>query len=287
MNRFFVYEKTSPTELLKIARTVLTGQPQSEIEKRIAHYITTRKHSDIAGSTVAKEVGAIIAFFRFYRIVIETPKGLSLKPSYEKHRTLEKTEVKGMLSAVSEPYKKAVIQTLAQTGQRLRVLTALSWKAESKRPLAVIKKIDGWGWVTIEAGMRNWFNESFNRSNVHYTFFIHPESMELLDEIREEGENRVFVIHPRHMQEIVVNAAKTAEIQKSVSRRLNGTEWNEVHPDVFRPYWKARMRIAGVEDSDLLRYLTGEKATLAPSQVRLDNLLEVYKKAQASLSLKS
>lgn len=282
LNRFCEYEKTTPVKLLNLAGTVLQGQPQSEIEKMIDRYIMTRKHSRIAGSTIAKEVGAIIAFFRANRMVIETPKGLSLEPRYEKHRPLEKTEVKHMIDVASEPYKQAVILTLAQTGQRLRVLTALSW-TKSKSQLAVIQESDGWGFVTIRPDMRNWYNETFNRANAHYTFLIHPESMKLLRQIRIGQEDRVFVIHPRHMQEIIEDVALKADIQEPIPRRLNGRKWHEVHADVFRSYWKGRMHKAGLEN-DLLDYLMGQKVTLEPSR---DYLLEQYKKAKASLSLLS
>ena len=285
MNRFFECNKTTAAELLRLGGTVLQGQPQTEIQEKLDHYVKVRKDLGIAGSTITKEVGAIIAFFRTNRLIIEAPKRLSLEPRYEQHRLLEKTDVKHMLDVVaSEPQKQAVILTLAQTGQSLRVLTALSW-TKSKR-LALLQVSDRWGFVTIRPDMRNWLNESFNRANVNYTFLVHPESLEILRKIQVRHENRVFTIRPRHMQRIVEEAALKADIQEPIPRRLKGAKWHNVHAAVFQRYWEGRMRLAGI-DSDLLKYLMGRKVTLAPSQVLRDHLLEVYEKARASLSLSS
>lgn len=291
LDRFLEYEKTTVSELFKIAGTVYQGpnQHQTEINESIARYAKTRKEHDRAGSTVAKEVGVIVGFFRANWFHVEPPPGLSLKPRYEKHKRLEKVDVEHMLSKVSsKPYEQAVILTLAQTGQPLRILSALSWgESKHKQTLPVINESHGWGFVEIDSDMRNWLNQPINRTNAKYSFFIHPECMGKLHKIHDlnPNEDRVFIIHPRHMQEIVQRAATAARIQKATTRQLNGAKWYDVHADIFRPYWKRRMKAAGVDDGDLLRYLTGQKVTIDSEEVQKDALLEKYKKAEKSLSL--
>ena len=182
LNRFCKSENTSVTKLLKIAGKSPPGRPQFKIEGIVNHYLEEREASGIIGSTVAKEFGAISGFFRANNVLIKPSKRLSLQPRLEIHRLLTKKEVKAMMAQFeSEPRKKAVILTLAQTGQRIRVLTALGW-TDSKRPLAVIKEYEGsgWGYVTIHPGMRNWLGETFNKLDTDYTFFIHPETMRVL-----------------------------------------------------------------------------------------------------------
>ena len=289
LDHFCRSEGISREKLLELAGKVPPGKPQSKIEEIVGDYLDKREASGLMGSTVAKEFGAISGFLRANNVLIQAPKRLSLKPRLEIHRLLEKEEVRAMMAQFeSEPRKKAVILTLAQTGQRIRVLTALAWP-ETKRELAVIKEFkgSGWGYVTINPGMRNWLGETFNKLDTAYTFCIHPETMRFLKQIREGQDDIVFHVHPRRLQEVVEYAAAKAGIQRPIASRLESREWHEVHAHVFRGYWKYWMREGGVYDPDLLRYLMGQKVMLAYDRFPLEKLLHEYKKAEASLSLLS
>lgn len=293
--RFFRFMGKSAGELVQIASSIPPGQPQIYIEDGITKYLEQRDSQGVARSTISKEAGAIRGFFSANYIKLgKLPKKFrSMESTYESkgsYHVLTQVEVRDMIKSRSALEDKAVIAALAQTGQRIGILTALRF--DMLQPLG-----KGWKLVHVPADIENRYGVQVNKVKISYRFGLHPESCTLFDKLEQERKTNdpfVFSMSKRNMQTIIDLAAKNSGIQKTIPRKLldpDGKlldyEWHVIHPHVFRRFWMDRMGEAGLENETVFDYLIGHKVkyggTYNAGWFKDEKLLEIYKKAEPFL----
>lgn len=189
---------------------------------------------------------------------------------------------------------KAVLCFLAQTGQRVGVLTGLKWKMIEDLP-------DNWGFVNVPPPLANILNQNVNKNNRRYRFLIHPETMSLIPQIprdetdyvwhfktenaRENPRDRKWA--KRRMQEVVEDARdKVPELRDAPELSPAGRAQHKVRTHTLRNFWKDRMQKAGVHEVTL-NYVMGHKirdeGTYDRGLFTQENLLTEYKKAEPLL----
>jgi integrase len=212
---------------------------------------------------------------RFFKI----PRGVdtSKRGGWERF-TPKQEQVKSMVRTRKEPQDKAVIAFLAQTGQKIGVLTAMTWE--------MIKRVDlgARGVVAVPRDLKTRRGESANQSGVEYMFVIGRDTMQLL---AKDGEGWVFDVSERQINRIVDEAAKDAGIQDKKETKVKERYLRRVTPNTFRRYWKARMR-KGEADLTLIEYMMGyknERITFDLGSLGEADLLDAYKKAEVELEV--
>jgi len=293
LDEFCERNKTTPIELILTARKVKPGEPQAEIEHEITQFADSRLAEGLAKSTVIKEIGIIRGYFKGNYVMLgRMPKRLSGNESvYESRRTLTPEEVKAMIGTQSLLHAKLVISMSAQAAQRVGILAALKH--------SMIQEVQGFGIVKVPPDLENRKGQLVNKTRNRYIFGLIPESLQLVNQIREDGSDWVFPIGKRQMQAIISEAAEKAGIQRAVPRKLaikdnegnvlRQRKWHEVHHHIFRAYFKSRMRKAGVVDNELLNYILGHKPAYGGTYDRFSEpeILEAYVKAEQYLKLLS
>jgi integrase len=268
LDRFFEWNKTSARDILLLAREIPSGIRQIKIEKMVDNFLEYRNKNrneggcGIATSTVRKEADIIRGFFWANNVIVNTSRKYVLKPVYESERVLTQEEVRKMIKVTKELDKRAIICVEAQAAQRISILTGLRFDMIHRFP-----QDDGkvYGVAEIMPEISDPQGLLVNKTRVHYKFGLHWESMRLLDEIRQQREDKngfIWNLIVRRMQELISRAAKDAGIQKAKTTRTGG-EWHDVHAHVFRRYWVARMDDAKVTNNYLIDYQLGH---LIPSE---------------------
>jgi len=278
LQRFLNFHNTTPKKLLLLASKTLPGKPQIAIEGKIERFLDYRAEQGNASSTVAKEAGIIISFLAANNVLVKIGKKYSIHTVYESRRVLEQPEVQRMIEVTPGLEEKAVICFLAQTAQRIGILTGLQWKMIHEQRIKGTNKVYGFAEVMPEIADRNG-RPAGNKTQQHYLFGIHWQSMKLLDELKakQKASERaddpfIFSINKRRMQEAITDAAELAGIQVETETRLplekrdkNGKivkaskkrKWHEIHAHVFRRFWINQMDTAGVRNEKLLEYQLG------------------------------
>jgi integrase len=262
LDRFLEWNETSARDMLLLAREIPSGIRQIKIENMVDNFLEYRHKNrneggcGIATSTVAKEADIIKGFFWANNVIVNTPRKYVLKPVYESERVLTQDEVRKMIKVTIELDKRAIICVEAQAAQRISILTGLRFDMIHRYP-----QEDGkvYGVVDVKPEISDREGRPVNKTRVHYKFGLHWESMSLLDEIRQQREDKngfIWTLIVRRMQELISDAAKVAGIQKATTRRT-GDEWHDVHAHVFRRYWVARMDDAKVTNNYLIDYQLG------------------------------
>jgi integrase len=271
------------------------------IEGFLIKYYRQRETEHRVPPTISKEIRAILGYFKSNRDIplMGLPRWLTkTHPNwFEGNKLLTHDELRAMIRTQDLTDRKAVICFLAQTGQRVGILTGLKWKL-------IENLADNWGLVNVPPKLLNILNQNVNKHNRRYKFLIHPETMSLIRQIpRDETD---FVWHfkmaktenardkmgntkwgKRRMQEVVEDARdKVPELREVPEPTSSGRTQHKVHTHTLRPFWKDRMQKAGVNEVTL-QYLMGHKIRDAGTYDRglftQENLLTEYKKAEPFL----
>lgn len=200
-------------------------------------------------------------------------------PAYERGRLLTQDEVKAMVDAMDSYRDKAVIAFLAQTGQRIGILTAIKHSE--------IRHFGSRGLVEVPPTYSNQLGKNVNKSEVRYKFAIGEDTMRLLMEFPKKwAGDWIFGITDRQMGRMVDEAATKTGIQEEIETKL-GRAWHLVHPNVFRKYWKHQMKLGGITDPDLLNFMMGHKLPYGAAYDAFpdEDVLKAYRKAERHLKL--
>lgn len=204
---------------------------------------------------------------------------IDVQPRYEKsEHMLSHDSVRQMVQGCDSPRDRFLIAFLAQTGQRIRILTAM------KRNM--ITKIDSeYGIVKVPQAFPNRFGENVNELELPYTFVIGQDTMRLLRDLPLCDEGWLLDISLRQIARIVDNAAGAIRVQQKKRTEI-GRSWSTVHPSTFRKFWKDCMIKAG-SDPRCFMHMMGNRVPSALGRLELtdDKLLEAYKKAEAELKV--
>ena len=173
---------------------------------------------------------------------------------------------------------KFVIAFLAQTGQRIAVLTVMNHEV-------ITRKGHTYGIVRVDSTLRNAKGENVNASGRKYRFVIGRNTMWLLDRLPRYEGGWSLDITQRQIGRIVDEAAKSIGLQDKKPTEI-GRSWSRIHPNTFRKYWKARMRAAKA-DGNLMTYMMGYNIPrwAQPWEEPDDELLKAYKRAERYLTV--
>jgi integrase len=281
LERFHAVVKREPAALLEQARRrLLRGQAPEELEDALRKYYKSLIDAERARSTAAQWYAVVRSYFtKNYVSLPRFPRDMTVQPVYETTDVLSQKEVKRMVQARKNSVRdQLVIAFLAQTGQRIGVLTAM------KRDM--IKRKGSYGLVVVPGGpFQNRKGRNVNKYLVHYKFVIGKDTMKLIDRLPECEGGWLLDISERQMARIVSEAAEDIGIQEGIPTRVRERSLHRVHPDVFRKYWKGQMRLGGVKDPDLLGFLTGHRLQYGGTchEFPDEYVLQAYKKAQRKL----
>jgi integrase len=198
--------------------------------------------------------------------------------AYEGDRVLTQKQVKAMVAARRKFRDKLVIAFLAQTGQRLGVMTAMKYP--------MIRKIDGRGLVEVPPTLLNPHGENVNKAEVRYKFIIGRDAMRLIEKVSDKS-GWMLELSERQIGRVVDESATSIGVQEPTPTKIEGRSWHFVHPHVFRKYWKRQMKLGKIEDRDLLNFMMGHKLAYGGAYDKFEDedLLRAYKKAERQLEI--
>jgi integrase len=204
---------------------------------------------------------------------------IDVRPRYEKPElVLSHDSVRQMVQDCDSPRDRFLIAFLAQTGQRVGVLTAMRRN--------MITKIDsGHGIVKVPQTFPNRLGENVNELELPYTFVVGRDAMRLLHDLPPCEGRWLLDISLRQIARIVDNAAGAIRVQQK-KRTDIGRSWSTVHPSTFRKYWKDCMIKAG-SDPRCFMHMMGNRvpSVLGSWEPTDDKLLEAYKKGEPKLEV--
>jgi len=280
LERFETIVGVKATDLLERARKCIPeGKPPEELEDALTNYHSHLIAQGQAPTSAAQWYSLIRGFFSANHIRLgRTPREITASgAAYESSRVLTQKQVRRMIASRRKLRDKLVITFLAQTGQRLGVITAMKY--------GMIRKVDGRGLVEVPPTLLNPHGENVNKAEVRYKFVIGRNAMRLIEKVADK-KGWVLDLSERQIGRIVDQAASNVGIQEPIETKLKRS-WHFVHPHVFRKYWKHQMKLGGVKDPDLLNSMMGHKLAYAGAyDVFLDeDLLKAYKRAERKLQV--
>lgn len=300
LQRFCIYSGKNLYQLFDLAGSHKPGEPQFELELLLSKYLEAREKEGVAKSTIGKEAGTICGFFACCYIKgIMIPKKYRTKGStYEGQRVITPQEAHKMIECASSLEEMLVVCLLTQLGQRIGILTALRYDMIKPFP-------DGWGYVELKGDYKDSEGEAVGRKiETHYCFLIHPESMALINKMREEQQGKseyVFTIGIRDMERIFYKLANKSGIQKAIDTTLKSSTGRirkkyEVHPHIQRGFFEKHMlegkaaeglpdKIADIFIDFLMGHTDKYGFTYVRGILQDDKLLAAYKRAEPNLSI--
>ena len=204
------------------------------------------------------------------------PHKTDVQSVYEKPGAPSQVSVKEMVHSCDTPRDRFLIAFLAQTGQRIGVLTAM-------RRNMITKVASGHGIVKVPPTLRNPRGENVNELELPYSFVVGRDTMRLLAELPLYEGGWLLGISLRQMGRIVDEAARAVRIQEK-ERTDMGRSWSTVHPNTFRKYWRNRMKEAEIQPF-LIMHMMGYRvpSVLGSYEPTDEELLKAYKKAESKL----
>lgn len=278
LGRFCRFAKMNPDQLLG----------RAEENRRDVHGILKLFYEELrawglASMTRSNYYMAVRSFLARNDVLLgRTPRLFTPKVEYESRRLLTPGEVAQMINYARTARDKAIISFLAQSGQRVGVLSALRYGhlreqlENSLNPIIVEVKgelFDSKGWNVNKGGIPYHF--AVGKECAEFLMAMIAQRVqggEVMDDFswlfRNRGHNptRKPAIRPlanQTIHNVVAKAARDAGIQTTsrIGIRNDGIPKTklQVHPHTFRRWWKNRMRHGGVADSELLDYMLGHK----------------------------
>lgn len=283
LEQFKEYIKEEPESLLqRTLQQQAEGKPPEELEEKLLGFPRHLAGKGLGKPSAAQYYMVIRGYFRtnYVRLSPPLPQWVKLAPEYEKGRILTQEEVKTMVEVMDSFRDKAIIAFLAQTGQKIGILTAVK-HSEIK------KQFDPHGLIEAPPEYPNRLEENVNVERVRYKFVIGQDTMRLLKQFPETwAGDWIFDLSRRQIGRIVDEAATKAGIQDETTTRL-GERWHLVHPETFRKYWRRQMKTGGVKDSDLLDHVMGYKMRRGGGPFTDQDIIDAYRQAEPNLKVLS
>ena len=263
------------------------------VHRKMKEWYAVHKSKGLASKTRLRAYTSIRSFLNWNDIPLgRTPYPFRAAAQYETQRILTANELSMMITISRMTRDKAIISFLAQSGQRTGILRAMRYglvREQLEKQLDPIL-------VRIPGDFLDVAGQNVNKIREKYEFAIGKECAMFLRIMMKErvaaGEKitddswlfrsyaesqvRAGKYVPRKVkQELtgppmsptafrfrVVLAADRAGIQKThpgTPIRGKNVFRNEIHPHMFRRWWKFQMRKAGVTDVALLEHMMGQK----------------------------
>ena len=252
-----------------------------------------RDHERLASNTRASAYRAVRSFLFWHDLPIgKTPREFHGKVQYEPYHALEPQEISLMIDYARSARDQALITFLAQSGQRVGILTALKYGQIQDQVERGVNPV----LINVTPEMIGQQGVNVNKGKVLYSFAIGREATSFLriclnhrqkagEQInaeswlfrstgRFEGRfssvgrpiwSRVDASDPSRslnatgIRYRILSVARRAGLDKVRKRMTIGGRCasHSIHPHIFRRWWKFQMRKAGVVDSDLLEHMMG------------------------------
>jgi integrase len=283
MERFREFVGRDPVALLEKALETTHGC--EEVEDVLSEYYRRLQGEGCNERSARQWVSVVKAFFtkngaRLGRVPLDTLSQRHYPPT----STLDQGDVEKMIQKRDNIQDQLVIAFLAQTGQRIGVLTAM------KKGMIKEEGPKAFPYGLVEVRDRDLVNRdgrNVNKSRIRYRFVIGRETMQLVKKMPDYQGGWLFDIAERQMGRIVDEAADAAGIQRRIATGIAKRFIRTVHPNAFRPYWKNQMKQGEVKDSDMLEFLMGNKLPYdgASDIFSAEKVLNAYKTAERKLEL--
>ena len=186
--RFEATMQTTHDALLQQARKRLAeGQAPEELEEVFVEYYRRQRKRGVQPNSAMMWCRVILGFFSANHVTI---RGLPRQMMTTQDDAWETTfiptqdQVRRMVETRESPRDKTLIAFLAQTGQRVGVLTAM--KTE------LIRKFDPHRIVEVPPTFKNPRGENVNKYRVRYKFVIGEDTMQLISDLTSWEEGWLF-----------------------------------------------------------------------------------------------
>lgn len=289
LRKFMEFSGWNPNQILVLART----DSKSVHVKMKEFWYKMKDKERLASNTRASAYRAVRSFLFWHDVPVgRTPREFRGNVQYEAYRVLQPQDISMMIDYARSARDQALITFLAQSGQRVGILTALKYgHVQDQLEHGVNPVIIG-----VTPQMIGQQGVNVNKGRVMYRFAIGREAAGFLrialNHRRNAGEkidgeswlfrsagrfegrfsaagrpiwSRVDDSDPSRplnstgIRYRILTVARRAGLDKVRKRMTVGGRCatHEIHPHIFRRWWKFQMRKAGVVDSDLLEYMMG------------------------------
>jgi len=275
LSRFTEWVGKTPDSLIMDARRNPTG-----VHDLLKTFYNHLLEQGLSSNTAVLAYQALRSFYRWNEVNLgRAPRGFKGRVEYASSYVLSQEDVAGMVEACESLRDKALIAFLAQSGQRVGVVSSLKLKhvrrglERASTPLI----------IDVPPILRNEKGVNVNKLGAAYRFAIGRDAITLIREMLRErslaGESlddeswlfrsyaavregrpvralkteRGRPLTTTAIRDIVHQAARRAGIQRKASRRRY-----EVYPHSFRRYWNMRMQEAGLSE-DLREFMLGHR----------------------------
>ena len=256
-----------------------------EAEDLLTEYGMRLRRSGSKESSARQWISVVKSFFvKNHARIGNLPCDIATHRPHPTIATLPKEHVNRMIQTRDNVQDQLVIAFLAQTGQRIGVLTAM------KKVMIKKKGPEASPYGLVEVNIDDLVDpkgRNVNRSRVHYIFVIGRQAMQLVKRMPDYPGGWLFDISERQIARIVNKAGTDADVQKRRQTGFPKRFMYTVHSNAFRSYWKDQMKEGGVKDSDMLNFLMGNKLTNDRTSLAFSEqeALDAYKTAEKNLKL--
>jgi integrase len=284
-------------DLLQQALRSFAGGQVPKLKEVIVEYYQRLRDEGLQPNSAMVTYSPILSFFSANYVTIkDLPKEMMTAQdnAWETNFIPSQDQVRRMIESRSgkrdDKRDKAILAFLAQTGQRVGVLTAMR--------LEMIRKLesDKHGIVDVSPNFKNPRGENVNKFEVRYKFVIGEDTMQLISDLTDRKEGWLFEggrsdkpgISTRQINRIVDEAAKAVGIQRPIDTEIAGRHMYVVHPHIFRRTWVERVTEGGMLET-YREHMMGHKppfgGTYIVGLLSDEKLVRAYAKAEARLSL--
>jgi len=260
-------------------RSIAKGQPPAVAFWAFRVYRNEMLETGHARTTVNTWYSVIRSFFTANFVALPKLEDFpsQLDSEYEPDWAPSQDEVRKMVTTRNRILDKAIIAFLAQTGQRVGVLTAM------KR--GMITRVGSHGIVEVSPRQQDARGEKVNKFEVRHKFVIGEDTMRLLDSLPENADGWLFKVRRRQISRIIVTAATDAGIQKDIPTKIRGRKLHQVHPHTFRRYFETQVKDMNDKQREFLMGHRIEGKTYAEGLLTNEKLIEAYIRVEPHLAV--
>jgi integrase len=293
MRKFIAFSQLNPDQLLELAR-----KDRIAVHTKLKEFWHKAREDGLSSKTRSSMYTAIRSFLTWNELPLgRAPRQFEGKVQYESYRVLEPHEIARMLYFAKTNRDRAILSFLYQSGQRTGIVSAMKYRHVQDELESGVNPIV----VNVNAELTGANEMNSNKGGIAYRFGIGRECASFLRlsirDRRRKGERinreswlfrsfcrldhygadgRPIIVRVKDDQPSppignttihnrVITMAKRAGIDRiREGARVHGSRayTHEIHPHIFRRWWKFQMRKGGVIDSDLLAYMMGHRNTV-------------------------